>query len=80
MAADQVVTEDEAVPPAGEQVHLPDPSYLPIVVALALTVVLAGVLMHMFIVAFGIIVFLYATVRWVRHAREEMAELPLEHH
>ena len=80
MAADQVVTEDEAVPPPGEQVHLPAPSYLPIVVALGLTLVLTGILMSMFIVVLGLLTFLYATVRWVRHAREEMAELPLEHH
>lgn len=70
----------EAVPPAGEQVHLPGPSFLPVLVALGVTIALVGVLLNIVVVAIGMIIFLVATFRWIREAREQMAALPLEHH
>ena len=68
-----------ALPPASEEVHLPDPSYLPALVALGTTIALTGVIMHWVIVVLGAAIALWALVRWIRLTREEMAELPLEH-
>jgi Flp pilus assembly protein TadB len=66
-------------PEAGEAVHLPEPSYLPVVVALGTTIAVVGVVLHVAIVALGVIILLVAVVRWIRQTREEMADLPLEH-
>ncbi len=73
-------TPSDAVPPPGEQVHLPGPSFLPVLVALGVSIAILGVLVNIVVVAFGMIIFLVATFKWIREAREEMAALPLEHH
>jgi len=67
------------VPEVGEPVHLPGPSYLPVVVALGITLMVVGVVVSPIIVAIGTLITVVAIVRWVRAAREEMGELPLEH-
>ena len=77
MAEEQ--TGDGGVPPRGEEIHLPDPSYLPVIVAAGTTLVLVGVVIHFALAAIGLAITVVATVRWVRQTREEMAELPLEH-
>ncbi len=66
-------------PPASEDIHLPAPSYLPIVVAAGITVALVGVVVSWIAFAFGMVAWLVAAAIWIRKAREEMAELPLEH-
>jgi hypothetical protein len=68
-----------ALPPPSEEVHLPEPSYLPALVALGLTIALLGVLFTWVLTGIGVVIFLVAVVRWIRQTREEMAELPLEH-
>lgn len=76
--ADQIQS-DGPVAPAGEAIHLPDPSYLPVLVALGTTLALVGVVINVVVLMIGILVTLVALVRWVRQTRTEMAELPLEH-
>jgi hypothetical protein len=68
-----------ALEPPTEEVHLPDPSYLPAVLAFGLSIAVIGVIMSWVVVAIGAIIFLVALVRWIRQTREEMAELPLGH-
>ena len=72
-------TADGDVPPRGEEIHLPDPSYLPVVVAAGTTFVLVGVVIHFAIAGAGLLITVVGIVRWVRQTREEIAELPLEH-
>ena len=71
--------EGGTLPPPTEEVHLPEPSYLPALVALGITLALVGVVLTWFLTGLGLVIFLVATVRWIRQTREEMAELPLEH-
>jgi len=71
--------EREIVPPAGERVHLPGPSYLPAVLALGASIAIIGVVISPVLLVIGGVVFLIALLRWVREARAEMAELPLDH-
>ena len=66
-------------PPPGEPVHLPGPSYLPVLVAFGVTLMVAGVVITWFISVAGALITLIAVIRWVRETREEMGELPLEH-
>jgi hypothetical protein len=71
--------EHEVVPPAGERVHLPEPSYLPAVLALGASIAIIGVVITPIMLVLGSVIFVVALVRWIREAREEMAGLPLEH-
>jgi hypothetical protein len=75
--ADQDEQPEGALPPASEQVHLPDPSYLPAVLALGVTIAIVGVIKSWIVVAIGVLIVLVALIRWIRQTREEMSELPL---
>ena len=71
--------EQPDVPPAGEPIHLPDPSYLPVIVAAGTTLALVGVVIAWYLCAIGVAVTVVAILRWVGQTRREMAELPLDH-
>lgn len=70
---------EEVVPRASEELHLPGPSYQPVLVAFGVTLALVGVVLTWVLVAIGLAITVVVTVRWVREAREEVADLPLEH-
>jgi hypothetical protein len=70
---------DGGPPPAGEAIHLPDPSFLPVIVAAGTSIALIGVVLNWVLFAFGVIVTVVAIARWIGQTRREMAELPLEH-
>jgi Cytochrome c oxidase subunit IV len=72
-------TNAGALAPPSEEIHLPDPSYVPIVLAFGITIAVIGVVLHWVMVAIGLIISLVALIRWIGQTREEMAELPLEH-
>jgi hypothetical protein len=67
------------LPPPSEEVHLPEPSYLPALAALGITLAITGVVLSWIICGIGVVIAVVAIVRWIRQTREEMAELPLEH-
>ena len=69
----------EPAPPAGEPVYLPGASYLPVIVALGVTLAVVGVVVSFFLTAAGLLITVVAVVRWVRETREDISELPLEH-
>lgn len=71
--------EAQVVPPASEHVHLPGPSYLPVVCAAGLTLSLVGVVISYTVAAIGLIITVVSIFRWIRETRADMAELPLEH-
>jgi hypothetical protein len=66
-------------PPAGEHIHLPGPSYQPIIVTLGLTGMLIGILEFPLFGVFSGIVMLVAIISWIRSAVREYRELPLTH-
>jgi small-conductance mechanosensitive channel len=68
-----------ALTPPSEEIHLPDPSYMPVLLAFGVTLVVVGVVLTWIMVAIGLIIAVVALTRWIRQTREEMAELPLEH-
>jgi cytochrome c oxidase subunit IV len=70
---------EEQVPPPGEPVHLPEPSYLPVITALGITLAVIGLVISWIIVAIGVLITVVAVVRWIRETREDISELPLEH-
>jgi hypothetical protein len=77
--AEQVRVSDPSAEEAGEAVHLPGPSYLPVATALGLTIAIVGVVLSWVIVGIGLVIALIAIFRWIGETRRETAELPLEH-
>ncbi|HEX2070092.1 MAG TPA: hypothetical protein VHF90_00405 [Thermoleophilaceae bacterium] len=76
--ADQIGHSGE-VPPPGEAIHLPGPSYIPVVVALGTTIAIVGVVLNWFVFGAGLLIALIAILRWVGDTRRDIADLPLEH-
>ena len=70
---------DGELPPPSEEVHLPEPSYLPVFLALGLTLMLVGLLLTWVIFGLGAAVVLVTLFKWIRSARQELSDLPLEH-
>jgi hypothetical protein len=69
---------DPEPPPAGEEVHLPAPTILPLLTAVGITLTLVGITTFIELTVAGALLTLYAIVRWVREARAELDELPLD--
>jgi hypothetical protein len=77
--ADEVRVSDAEAEPAGEAVHLPGPSYLPVLTAFGTSIAVVGVVIWWVLVVIGGLIALVAIIRWIRETREEISELPLEH-
>lgn len=71
--------ETEA-PPVGEELHMPEPSLLPILNAVGVTLAIVGITLSIWVTIVGALLFLVTLVKWVRAAAREMSELPLDHH
>ena len=67
------------VPPPGEAVHLPGPSFLPAIVAAGISVAIVGIVISWVVVMIGAIPAVIAILLWIRETREDISELPLEH-
>jgi hypothetical protein len=80
MADERIHTGGAEAPPAGEAVHLPGPTYLPVITAAGVSMAVIGVVVWWVLVVIGLIVTIVAVWRWIRETRQDMAELPLEHH
>jgi Flp pilus assembly protein TadB len=70
--------EDE-VAPTGEQLHMPSPSILPVLLAVGLTLALVGVTVSIIFTIVGLVITIPVLVLWIRSARDETAELPPGH-
>jgi hypothetical protein len=71
---------DPDVPPTGEEIHLPGPSIDPLLLTVGITMALLGVTSSIVLVIAGVLLSLVITVRWIRGARNDIDELPLEPH
>jgi hypothetical protein len=70
--------EEQPAPPAGEEIHLPSPTYLPLVTAVGVTLGVIGITLSFVISIVGAVIVLVAAVRWIRETRREISELPLD--
>ena len=78
--AEETRLAHETPEPAGELIHLPGPSYLPVLTAAGLALAITGVVLSLVMVVIGVILTLIAVVKWIGETRREISELPLEHH
>ncbi len=63
-------------PPVGEEIHLPGPSILPVLLAVGITFALVGVTISPILIIGGLGLAVPVLVRWIRESREELHELP----
>jgi hypothetical protein len=70
---------DPEVPPTGEEVHLPGPTILPLLVAAGITLAVIGITISKILLVGGVIITIVAVVRWIQDTRREVDELPLDH-
>ena len=68
------------VPPAGEEVHLPGPSILPVLTGVGITLALVGVTTFIVLTVAGAILTIGCVVRWIKDTRHDIDELPLDAH
>jgi hypothetical protein len=66
-------------PPAGEEIHLPGPSILPLVSAIGITLIVIGTTLGWYLSIVGLIILVVAVVRWIRDTRRNVAALPERH-
>ena len=73
------VEQDGTAPPAGEEIHMPESSILPLLNAAALACTIVSITFNVVLcVLFGI-AFLWTTAIWIRDTRRDIAALPLDH-
>jgi hypothetical protein len=71
---------DSEVPPAGEEIHLPGPSILPLLTAVGVTLALVGVTTFFELTVAGVILTVVCVARWIGDTRRDIDELPLDPH
>ena len=71
---------DPEIPPAGEEIHLPGPSILPVLTAVAITLTLVGLTTKPVMSVIGGLLLIYCVVRWIKETRSSIDELPLDAH
>jgi hypothetical protein len=76
----QPVTQTDAVPPAGEDIHLPGGSPLPLIVAIGITLLVVGTTIWWVWSAVGFIITVVSVGLWIRDVRRDIDDLPEEHH
>ncbi len=69
---------DPEIPPAGEEVHLPGPTILPLLTAVGITLTLVGVTTFIEFTVVGAVLTVGCVVRWIKDTRHEIDELPLD--
>ena len=72
-------TDGKQTPPAGEELHMPAPSVLPLLVAASLTLLLLGLTVSVFVWGAAAILLVAFIVRWIADARREHQSLPAHH-
>jgi hypothetical protein len=75
----QPLEPDPTLGQPAEAIHMPEPSYMPAVLAFGVMATLVGILTGLAVLVIGLIIVLVTVVRWIGFARDEIAELPLEH-
>jgi hypothetical protein len=67
---------DPQVPPTGEEIHLPGPSILPLLMSVGITLAVIGITLSLIFVIAGSLITLVCLWRWIADTRHEVDELP----
>jgi hypothetical protein len=71
---------DPEIPPTGEEIHLPGPTLLPVLVAVGITLTLVGITTFIEFTVIGVLLTIGCIIRWIGDTRREIDELPLDSH
>ena len=66
-------------PPAGEELHLPGPSVLPLLTAIAITLIVVGTTISLILSIIGLVFLVIIVWRWVGDTRRDIGQLPEQH-
>ena len=72
--------DNDETPPAGEEIHLPGPSLLPLLVGIGITCMVIGTTLGWWLSIIGLILFVVTTTIWIRSTRRDIEDLPEDHH
>lgn len=67
-------------PPPGEEIHLPGPTLIPFLSAIAITLIVIGTTMGWIFSIIGAVMLIGLIIRWVQDTRRDIGQLPEEHH
>ena len=67
---------DPELPPPGEEIHLPGPSWLPIFTALGITFAVVGLTTITYLTYAGLAITVVCVLLWIRDTRRDIEELP----
>jgi Flp pilus assembly protein TadB len=68
------------VPPAGEEIHLPGPTIIPLVAAIAITFIVIGTTLGWWLSVLGGVILVLVLIRWIGDTRRDVQALPEQHH
>jgi hypothetical protein len=77
--AEHLSVQSDAAPPAGEQIHLPGGSIIPVVVAIGTTLLVIGTTIWWVWSLLGFIILVISIGIWIRDVRRDVDALPEEH-
>ena len=71
--------ENDETPPAGEEIHLPGPSLLPLLAAVGVTCMVVGTTLGWWLSIIGVILLVATVTVWIRDTRRDIEDLPEDH-
>jgi hypothetical protein len=74
-----VSSAEQDTPPIGEEIHLPGPTLLPLMSAVAITLIVIGTTINWLLSIVGLVLFVVTTAIWIRDTRRDISALPGEH-
>ena len=77
--SDEVRVSDPDADEPGEAIHLPGPSYHPVVLAFGVTLAVTGVVIYPPATVIGLVIAVVTLYHWIRDTRRDISDLPLEH-
>jgi hypothetical protein len=77
---EHVEAQTQPVPPAGEEIHLPGGSIIPLTVAVGTTLLVIGTTTWWVWSLVGFIILVVSIGIWVRDVRRDIDALPEDHH
>jgi chromate transport protein ChrA len=70
---------EQETPPVGEEIHLPGPTAIPIVMAIGITLTVCGTTINWLMSALGGVIFIVTAAMWIRDTKRDVDALPEDH-
>ncbi len=71
--------DEQDAAPAGERIHMPAPSLLPLLNAIGLALAIVSITLTPILLIAGLVLFGVTAAIWIRDSVRETKHLPLEH-